>query len=225
VTTFIEILEAIGSFIIGAAGRIGLFLAAGLALALPALAIALLRRGLSRARRPAERGLEARVAPNHTWIEPRGADRLTVGIDEVAERLLPSATAVELPRPGMVVHRGDPIVVIRAGKRAVRIGAPVDGTIAAVNGRLRRSPGLVKDEPYGGGWLFSITPSGEGWKELPGGLRADAWMLSERRRLARFVEDELGMAAADGGELVAPAPVLLGEDAWKRVVAAFLHAA
>jgi glycine cleavage system H protein len=225
VTTLIDILEAIGSFIIGAAGRIGLFLAAGLALALPALAIALVRRGLARGSRPAERGLEARVAPNHTWIEPRGAGTLMVGIDEVAERLLPSATAIELPLTGMTVHRGDPIVVIRSGKRAVRIGAPVDGTIAAVNRRLRRSPGLVKEEPYGRGWLFSIMPAGEGWKDLPGGLRADAWMLSEKRRLARFVEDELGMAAADGGELVAPAPVLLGDDAWKRVIAAFLHAA
>jgi hypothetical protein len=39
------------------------------------------------------------------------------------------------------------------------------------------------------------------------------------------VEDELGLAAADGGELVAPAPALLGEHGWRRVVASFLDAA
>jgi glycine cleavage system H lipoate-binding protein len=165
------------------------------------------------------------VAPNHTWLAPWRKGMLAVGVDEVAERILPSATSVELPRPGMVVHRGDPIVVIRAGRRAVRVGSPVDGTIAAVNGRLGRSPGLVKEEPYGRGWLFAVAPADERWKELPGGLRADTFLLSEKRRLAHFLEEELGVAAADGGELIAPAPALLGEKAWERLVSEFLKAA
>jgi hypothetical protein len=125
----------------------------------------------------------------------------------------------------MAVHRGDPIAVIHAGKRAIRIVAPADGVIEKVNRKLRRNPSLVKEEPYRGGWLFRIAPDDEGWKALPTGLRADTFLLSERRRLARFVEEELGLAAADGGELVAPAPALLGEEGWRRVVAAFLHAA
>ncbi len=223
-TTFIEILEAIGSFVLGAAGRIGLFLAAGLALALPALLVALTWRAL---RRVPQRtlGPTAHLAPNHTWLAPRRQGTLAIGLDEVAERILPSATSVELPRPGMVVHRGDPVVVVRAGKRAVRVGSPVDGTVAAVNGRLGRSPGLVKEEPYGRGWLFAIAPADEGWKELPGGLRADTWLLAEKRRLSHFLEEELGVAAADGGELIAPAPALLGEQGWERLVSEFLRSA
>jgi glycine cleavage system H protein len=225
VTTFIEILEAIGSFIIGGAGRFGLFLLAGVALALPALVAALVWRALDRRRRPAELAVDARLAPNHTWVAPRDDGALSVGIDEIAERILPSATAVDLPLPGMAVHRGDPIVVVRAGARAIRIGSPVDGTIAKVNRRLRGNPALVKSEPYGRGWLFTILPDGETWKKLPGGLVADGWLDGERRRLAHLVEAELGVAAADGGELVAPAPSLLGEEGWKRIVSAFLHAA
>jgi glycine cleavage system H protein len=223
-TTFMEILEALGSFLFGVAGRIGIFLVAGIALALPALAVALAWRALERRRR-ADLGLDARVAPNHTWLEPRRAGTVSVGVDEIAVRILPSATAVELPRPGMHVHRGDPIAVIRAGSRALRIGSPVEGTVTAVNGRLRRNPALVREEPYGRGWLFSVAPTNDAWRKLPAGLSADAWMLSEKRRLARFLEDELGMAAADGGELGAPAPALLGEEGWRKVVAAFLHAA
>lgn len=224
-TTVIEILEALGSFIIGGASRFGIFLLAGIALALPALGAALVWRAIERRRRPAELGIEARLAPNHTWVEPRADGALAVGIDEIAERILPSATAVDLPRPGMTVHKGDPIVVVRAGARAVRIGSPVDGTIAKVNRRLRGNPALVKAEPYGRGWLFTIVPEGEIWKKLPAGLLADTWLHTERRRLAHFVETELGLAAADGGELVAPAPNLLGEEGWKKVVSAFLHAA
>ena len=152
-TTLIEILEAIGSFVIGAAGRIGLFLAAGLALALPALAIALVRRGLFRGGRPAERGLEARVAPNHTWIEPRAAGTLAVGIDEVAERLLPSATAIELPLPGMAVHRGDPIVVIRA--RHLVCPYPRRNTEAPRKGR---EEGVRRNDPAGADSFVIVEP-------------------------------------------------------------------
>jgi len=222
-TTFIEILEGLGTFLVGVAGRFGVFFVAGLALVLPALLIALAWRAIERRRRPANAlSLETRLSPAHTWLAPRRDGSVTVGVDEIASAILPSATAVDLPRPGMAVHRGDPIAVIHAGKRAVRIAAPADGVIERVNRRLGRNPSLVKDEPYRGGWLFAIAPDGEAWKELPGGLRADTFLLAERRRLARFVEEELGLAAADGGELVAPAPALLGDAGWERVVASFL---
>jgi glycine cleavage system H lipoate-binding protein len=159
-------------------------------------------------------------------MAPRGRGAaMAVGVDEIAARILPSATALELPTPGMDVHRGDPIAVVRAGRRAIRIGAPVDGTIVAVNGRARRDPAVVKDDPYGAGWLFTIAPRDEAWRALPVGEQARAWLAGERRRLALLVEEELGIAAADGGELVEPAPALLGEVAWKRVVQSFLHAA
>jgi len=222
VTTILDLLELVGAFVAGLAGRFGIFLVAGLVLVLPALLIALAWRAIA-ARHEGETPKEARFAPGHTWIAPRSRPGLfAVGIDELAGAILPSATAVELPARGMQVHRGDPIAVIRAGKRAVRIGAPVDGTIVGVNRRARRDPALVKSDPYGKGWLFLVAPSNDEWRKLPGGIGADAWLATERRRLARFVDAELGLAAADGGELVAPAPALLGEDGWRRLVAAFL---
>jgi glycine cleavage system H lipoate-binding protein len=225
-TTVIEMLQTIGSFLLGAAGRFGIFFIAGLLLAAPALGAALVWRAIERRRDVARRAhRNARFAPNHTWLAARPDGAVTVGIDEIAGRILPSATAIELPTPGMAVHRGDPIAVVRAGGRAVRIGAPMDGTVAAINRRARRDPGIVKDDPYGRGWLFAIIPADSAWRELPGEGFAEAWLVSERRRLSRFVEEELGLAAADGGQLLAPAPALLGEDGWKRVVSAFLSAA
>lgn len=224
-TTALEVLEALGSFVVGLAGRFGVFLVAGLVLATPALLLALAWLAIRHNRSPGELGRATRVAPNHTWLEPRRGGALRVGLDEIAQWILPSTTAVELPRRGMVVHRGDPIAVVRAGGRVVRIGSPVDGTVAAVNGRVRRNPALVKDAPYGEGWLFAIAPADRAWASLPAGLGADTFLLSEKRRLARFIDEELGIAAADGGHLVAPAPALLGEDGWKKVVSAFLSAA
>ncbi|HYG67811.1 MAG TPA: glycine cleavage system protein H [Anaeromyxobacteraceae bacterium] len=224
-------LGELGSVLVGLFGRAGLVLVAGLALALPALVAAMVWRfGAERSRRASLRTADglayhhaAYHAPNHTWLLPRGSGELAVGIDDLARRILPSATSVDLPRPGSDVHRGDPIAVIRAGKRTIQIGAPVDGTIVAVNASVRRNPELVRDASYGAGWLFTIAPADGGYMRFPHGDEAAEWMRGERRRLARFLEGELGIAAADGGELPAPTPALLGEESWKRLSAAFLR--
>jgi glycine cleavage system H lipoate-binding protein len=224
--TIAEILQTLGSFLLGIAGRIGLFFLAGLALAAPALLVALAWRAFAGRRSDRARMRDgARICRNHTWVAPASRGALAVGVDEIAERILPSVTAVELPARGMVVHRGDPIAVVRAGRRAVRIFAPVDGTVVAVNRRARRDPSVVKADPYGKGWLFAVAPADDGWRSLPSGVVAELWLAAERRRLALAVEEHLGLAAADGGELLEPAPGLLGEEGWKRVVASFLTAA
>jgi glycine cleavage system H lipoate-binding protein len=231
-TTFIEVLEAIGTFLAAMAGRSALFLAGALALTVPALILAIGWRALER-RRGANiveaggttllRG--AYYAPNHTWLAPRREGDLVVGLDDLAQRLLPSATCVDLPRAGMHVHKGDPIAVVHAGALAARVTAPVDGIVVSVNRRVRGDPSLVKREPYGAGWLFRIAPEDGGYASLPRNDEADGWLRKERSRLSRLVEAELGLAAADGGELVAPAPALLGEDGWRKVVASFLRSA
>ncbi|BDG03229.1 glycine cleavage system protein H [Anaeromyxobacter oryzae] len=230
-TTFMEILEAIGAFVVGLAARFGAFLVLGLVLLVPAVIVGV---SIHLARRRRERGMTrvdglalrpgAWHAPNHTWLAVHGRGELEVGLDDLAQRILPSVSSVELPRPGMTVHRGDPIAILRAGRRTVRLGSPIDGMVVRVNPRVRREPSLVKTEPYGGGWLFSLAPANASWRELPHDAEAERWMRAERARLDRFLEAELGLAAADGGTLLVPAPAALGEDGWKKLVFAFLHA-
>jgi hypothetical protein len=57
---------------------------------------------------------------------------------------------------------------------------------------------------------------------LPTGEAAESWIRRESSRFSRFLEEQLGFAAADGGELVAPAPWLIGESGWKALTGAFL---
>jgi glycine cleavage system H protein len=224
-------LRELGGLLVGLFGRLGVVFVAGLALAVPALLVALAWRwSAARNARAATRSaggvayhLAAYHAPNHTWLLPRGSGDLAIGIDDLARRLLPSATAIELPRPGTEIRRGDPVAVIRAGKRAIQIGAPVDGTVVAVNARVRRNPALVKDEAYGAGWLYTLAPADGGYMRFPHGEEAAEWMRGERTRLARFIEGELGIAAADGGELSAPTPALLGDESWRRLAWEFLR--
>jgi glycine cleavage system H lipoate-binding protein len=147
-----------------------------------------------------------------------------LGIDELVREIIPSVTSVELPRPGMVVTRGQPIAVLHAGRRSVRVEAPVNGMVIRANARIVGDPGLVKRDPYGEGWLFSLTPADAAYMTFPSEEEAGGWLRREAKRLEQFFETELGLAAADGGALLATPVSSLSEDGWKRLTRAFLHA-
>lgn len=226
----LETLTAVGVFVGGLAARLGIVLAVMLALLVPVLLAAGAVRAFQAVRlraqgfRPAGH-LRFRggllYAPTHTWIRPEG-ERLRVGLDDLAQRLLPWAVAVELPRPGQKVREGEPVAAISSGGREARIASPVSGTIVAVNPEVAREPTLVKSENYGRGWLFLVAPEGRTWTRLPAGEAARDWLRGEGERLSRFFEQSLGYAAADGGELVGPPPSLLGEPEWKALTRSFL---
>lgn len=228
----VDVLESAGVFVAGLVARIGIFLAMAAVLVVPALALAG-AIGWAAARRRRALGLRrvgglvyrpgVRYAPGHTWLERRhDRDAVEVGLDDLALRLLPSVTAVELPRAGTSVARGEPIAHLHGGGRAVAIPAPVPGVVVGVNAAVVRDPGLVKRDGYGRGWLVALAPAGPAWEDLPSGPDAEAFLRGESVRLSRFLEQRLGFAAADGGELVSPAPWLVGEDGWRALVAEFL---
>jgi glycine cleavage system H lipoate-binding protein len=233
-TTAIEILRSVGVFLGGIVARDALFLAAAAVLVLPALAIALAIHAVRRQRERAAgfarvAGLtyrsDAFYAPGHTWLLRReGGGTLELGVDDLAQRLVPSVTAVDLPRPGVAFEKGEIVAVLHAGGREVPVHAPVAGTVSDVNGAVVSDPGLVKREGNGRGWLVAFKPSDPSFAELPRGAAAEGWLKREAARWSRVVEDQLGFAAADGGHLVEPTPALLGEESWKRLTKEFLEA-
>jgi glycine cleavage system H lipoate-binding protein len=226
----LETLTTIGIFLGGLLARVGVVL--GVMLALVAAALVLL--GVARVARAAllraegyrtAGGLRFRsgllYAPGHTWIRP-DANRLKVGLDDLAQKLFPWAVAVELPVRGQRVRAGQPVARISAGKQEAFVAAPVSGRVVAVNAAVAREPALMKSDGYGRGWLFAVEPEDRSWKKLPTGEAAGAWLRAEAHRLASFYEHQLGYAAADGGALLGPPSSMLGEEQWKALTRAFL---
>jgi hypothetical protein len=111
---------------------------------------------------------------------------------------------------------------IRTRGRRAALVSPVTGIVAAVNRAVVEDPSLVHRDPYARGWLLTVTPADEAYEQWPHGESAKAWLQSESGRLSRFFEHQLGVAAADGGEFLAPAPTLLNDQQWATLTHEFM---
>ena len=229
----LEFFQSAGIFLLGLLVRLALLVAVIAVFAIPVLVL----YGLSiafRWMRERQLGLvdvnglelaDARYyAPGHAWLSRRRGGRLRVGLDDLAQHLLPHATGVQLPRPGSPLAEGLPAVTITCGLRTATIPAPITGTVTAVNEALSENPDLLHTSPYSRGWLFTMKPATASYLGLPTRGSARTWFQKEEGRLSSFLEGELGLAAADGGELVVPAPALLSEEKWRALVSSFLRA-
>jgi glycine cleavage system H protein len=230
-TAFIDTLTTVGVFLAGLATRLGLVVVIALVLLAPVMlalgagkvfgAVRMWMQGYRSAGNLRFRGGLA-YSPGHTWVKSEGGS-LKVGLDDLAQRILPWTVAVEMPRTGRMVKEGEPVATLSCGDREVQVAAPASGRIVAVNQEVLREPTLAKSENYGSGWLFAIEPTGSEWKTLPAGERARSWLRAEGERLTRFYEEQLGMAAADGGELIGSPDTLLTDAQWKNLSRSFLR--
>jgi len=218
-------------FLVGLAARAGMVLALVILLAIPVLLIAAMMRGASELKKRSlglreVAGLifrpDAWYSAGHTWLTRLAGGSLRIGLDALALRLMPTVNAVELKPAGTRVSKGSTIATIHAGARSLAIRSPVDGVVVAANAAALRDPSLVKTDGYGRGWLVTVAPADMAFASLPSGRTAENFFREEAARWNHFVEGRLGYAAADGGELVAPAPWLLGDKGWSELAEAFI---
>lgn len=226
----VDTLQTTGAFLLGLALRMGVVLLVMAALLLPVVVLLGLVR-LYRILRPTLQGLRrvgnvlyrpgVRYAEGHTWAAQEQGGRLTIGLDGVAQEILPWALGIELPRPGTRLAEGETLAVVSCGATEARFVAPVAGAVVRVNPDVERDPSLVKEDGYGRGWLVVLEPADARWSTLASDDAARRWMAHESARLDQFLEERLGFAglAARAG----PAPKLLVGHDWRDLTRSFLQ--
>ena len=103
---------------------------------------------------------------DHEWFSDG-----VVGITAFAASALGDVVHVQLPEIGTLVTAGQPCGEIESTKSVSDLLAPADGVVVSVNPLLVTEPGVVNDDPYGRGWLFTLRLTGA----VPELLDADAY--------------------------------------------------
>ena len=98
---------------------------------------------------------DLRYSKEHEWVKFDG-DRGRVGITDYAQEELGDVVNVELPPIGRTVRQFNPFGVVESVKAVQDLYAPVSGTVAAVNEKLRDAPEVINQDPYGNGWMIEV---------------------------------------------------------------------
>ena len=113
-----------------------------------------------------------RYSSDHEWVRVDG-ETATIGITDYAQDALGDVVYVDLPNIGDEVTAGGTFGEVESTKSVSELYAPVSGEIATVNDALVDNPEKLNEDPYGEGWIISITMSDPG--ELDGLLDADGY--------------------------------------------------
>lgn len=159
----------------------------------------------------------------HSWLLQERQNNFRVGADEFAAALAGKIEKIELPKPGQWIRQGQKLISFyRDGEKSEMV-SPAEGEVLEINPEILRNPALLRQDPYGNGWLLSVhVPDPENTKRnlLPKRL-VRKWMREAVDRLYARQPQLAGAVAADGGR---PADDLLAgmpELNWKEVTGEF----
>jgi len=147
----------------------------------------------------------------HTWVRPEADGTLSVGLDDLARRLVGTPERVELPAAGERLQVNGPAARLTTRGHEVRVLSPVEGIVVEASGE-------------GPAFTLRVDPGGTpDLRHLLSGAEVRAWALRELERLQGALgSSALGAALADGGELVADVGEALPGDRYDALLGEML---
>jgi glycine cleavage system H protein len=103
---------------------------------------------------------DLKYTKSHEWVRTLADGNLEIGITDHAQSALGDLVFVEVPEAGKALNAGDTFAVVESVKAASDVYTPVAGTVVEGNAALGSAPELINSEPYKGGWIMRIKPSG-----------------------------------------------------------------
>jgi len=98
---------------------------------------------------------DVRYTREHEWVRVDG-DVARIGITDYAQDALGDVVYISLPNEGDEVEAMQACCEVESTKSVSDVYAPVSGTVEAVNAELNDAPQRINEDPYGGGWIFSV---------------------------------------------------------------------
>ena len=102
---------------------------------------------------------DLRYTENHEWVRLEADGTVSVGISDYAQDALGDVVYVDLPDVGRVVEAAETIAEVESTKSVNDVYSPISGVVAAVNESLMDAPELINSDPFGAGWIVTITPA------------------------------------------------------------------
>ncbi len=141
----------------------------------------------------------------HTWARKETDGTVTVGLDDLGQRLLGTPEAVQLPQPGERVHTSGPAFRIRKRNADVRVLSPVDGEVIEAGGPES-------------GWYLRVKPDPADFRHLLHGREVQPWLMREMERLQlTLMRQSATPSLADGGVPVGDMAASCPEADWDAV--------
>ncbi|HEY1337985.1 MAG TPA: glycine cleavage system protein H [Bryobacteraceae bacterium] len=144
---------------------------------------------------------DASYHPGHSWLVHERKNMVRVGADEFAASLLGRIENVELPKPGTWIRQGQKVLSFWRNGEKTEMVSPTEGEVMEVNAEVLHNPAVLRQDPYGKGWLLAVhVPDEEntGRNLVPKGLVRE-WMRDAAERLYQRQPALAGAVAADGG--------------------------
>lgn len=165
-----------------------------------------------------------RYHTGHTWALSESPDRVRVGMDDFATKLVGKIESIALPQRGRWVRQGQKIwTIVRDGK-SVDMVSPIEGTVTDINESVMRDPELARKDPYGDGWLLMVqAPDSKiNFRNLLGGTLARLWTEESALRLQKRMPMALaGALAQDGGVAVDDLTAHMPDEDWATLTKEF----
>ena len=164
------------------------------------------------------------VHPAHGWAKAETQGSATVGVDALAVAALGSVVSVETLPVGSRVEQGQSLFTLRCEERRLEVRSPISGVVSDINSEAMTKPALVKDSPYGAGWvvwLEGVDFAGER-SRLVSGSAIRAWFRGEVDRLTEALgAPGVAPSMADGGVLASDLSSHIDDAKWDEIASKF----
>ena len=157
-----------------------------------------------------------------TWTRIRKNGELFLGVHPLLMSLVGESHELELQADDSRLKKGAPLLRIQNSDREIQLFSPLAGRIIEGNSDFIPQTGWEGSASRQGSWIYRIRPEDTS-EEIPFWLlgdQASEWTHQQYRDVRDFllqteIVEEIGLAAADGGEIPAGILSQLNDQAWE----------